>query len=284
MQVVYVDTLFFLNLSVDYLLLLLTARIAGVYVQRRYLLLGAAVGAILSVLLFFPTLSEAAVLLLRGGTLAATVLPAFGKTPVRRWPRLMGTFLLLTTVLAGVIMALAQQHSGIGLRNGSLYAEITGAVMLISFTVMFLLSGLVLGKGRAVPGRHWREIQAQTGKGNTTFRVLTDSGNLLRDPVSGRPVIVAESATLAPLLGLEPSVLAKLFRDQSPDQALERLRQDCGMAFWLLPVRTVTQNGLMVVFRPEKLQVDGRVREDYLLGITDGKIDVGGDCCGLMGV
>ena len=234
MQVVYVDTLFFLNLSVDYLLLLLTARIAGVYVQRRYLLLGAAVGAILAVLLFFPTLSEASGLLLRGGT--------------------------------------------------SLYAEITGAVMLISFTVMFLLSGLVLGKGRAVPGRHWREIQAQTGKGNTTFRVLTDSGNLLRDPVSGRPVIVAESATLAPLLGLEPSVLAKLFREQSPDQALERLRQDCGMAFWLLPVRTVTQNGLMVVFRPEKLQVDGRVREDYLLGITDGKIDVGGDCCGLMGV
>ena len=284
MQVVYVDTLFFLNLSVDYLLLLLTARIAGVYVQRRYLLLGAAVGAILSVLLFFPTLSEAAVLLLRGGTLAATVLPAFGKTPVRRWPRLMGTFLLLTTVLAGVIMALAQQHSGIGLRNGSLYAEITGAVMLISFTVMFLLSGLVLGKGRAVPGRHWREIQAQTGKGNTTFRVLTDSGNLLRDPVSGRPVIVAESATLAPLLGLEPSVLAKLFREQSPDQALERLRQDCGMAFWLLPVHTVNRESMMIVFRPEKMWIAGKLTDEYLLGLSPSTLEIGGDCQALIGV
>ena len=46
MRVVYLDTLFFLNLLVDYLLLLLTARLAGVYRNRKWLAFGAAVGAV----------------------------------------------------------------------------------------------------------------------------------------------------------------------------------------------------------------------------------------------
>lgn len=284
MRVVYVDTLFFLNLLVDYLLLLLTARIAGVSVRRRRLLAGAVVGAALSVLLFFPPLPWGIALLVRGGALAATVLPAFGNTPANTWPRLMGTFLLLTTVLAGVVLALSRETGVLQLQNGTIYAEISSAVMLISFTAVFALSGLVLGKGRTAPGRHWREIRAENRSGSTTFRALSDSGNLLRDPVSGRQVIVAESAVLEPLLGLERTVLSRLLRELSPEQVLERLRQDCGIAFWLLPVRTITKNGLMVVFRPERLYVDNKPREDCLLGITDGKIDAGGDCHGLMGV
>ena len=284
MRVIYVDTLFFLNLSADYLLLLLTARIAGMYVRRRRLLAGAVVGAVLSVLLFFLPLPWVPAVLMRGGTLAATVLPAFGKAPVGAWPRLMGIFLFLTAVLAGVILAIPRGNGGIQLRNGAIYAEISAAVMLISFTAVFALSGLVLGRGRAVPGRHWREIRAESGCGSTAFRALTDSGNLLRDPVSGRQVIVAESSVLAPLLGLEPAALFALLRDQPPQQLLERLRQSCGTAFWLLPVRTVTQNGLMVVFRPHRLFVDGKEREDCLLGMTAETIDAGGDCHGLMGV
>lgn len=284
MQVVYVDTLFFLNLLVDYLLLLLTARISGVCARRRDLLTGAVVGAVLSVFLFFPPLPPAAALLLRGGTLLATILPAFAKAPVRTWPRLAGTFLLLTTVLAGVLLSLSQRENGIRLQNGSVYAEITGVVMLISFTAVFFLSGLVLGKGRAAPGRHWREIRVETSTGRVDFRVLTDSGNLLRDPVSGRQVIVAESEVLAPLVGMSPADLSRLLGESSREQALEQLRQTSGIAFWLLPVHTITQNGLMVVFRPEKLYVDGKARDDCLLGMTDGKIAAGGDCRGLMGV
>ena len=283
MRVVYVDTLFFLNLSIDYLLLLLTARIAGVYVRRRRLLAGAVVGAVLSVLLYFPPLPWGVALLVRGGTLAATVLSVFGNTAVHTWPRLMGTFLLLTTVLAGVLLALFRENGQIQLRNGTIYAEISGIVMLISFTVVFVLYGIVLGKGRVTPTRHWREVRAENHSRSTAFRALTDSGNLLRDPVSGRQVIVAESTVVAPLLGLEAQVLCRLLRDLPPEQVLKRLRQDCGMAFWLLPVRTITNNSLMVVFRPQKMYVDNEPREDCLLGMTDGTIDAGGDCHGLMG-
>ena len=56
MQVIYIDVLFALNLVVNYLLLFLTARFSGLYVGRLRLLGGAALGALFSVLMFFPDL------------------------------------------------------------------------------------------------------------------------------------------------------------------------------------------------------------------------------------
>ena len=143
MRVVYVDTLFFFNLAVDYLLLLLTARLSGVYRSRRRLALGAAVGALLAVVLYFPPMPVLPGLLLRGGTCVLTVFAAFGKQPRRRFVHVCGTFVLLTLLLAGAVFAITVGRAGELLQNGVLYIDISGAVMLIGFTVLYLLSGAV---------------------------------------------------------------------------------------------------------------------------------------------
>lgn len=76
MTVVYIDSLFLLNLIVDYLLLLATAKLAGEVICRPRLALGAAVGALYASAVFFPgmvflthplcKLSAAIVMLLAG--------------------------------------------------------------------------------------------------------------------------------------------------------------------------------------------------------------------------
>ena len=54
MTVVYIDSLFLLNLIVDYLLLLATAKLAGEVICRPRLALGAAVGRCMHRQCFFP--------------------------------------------------------------------------------------------------------------------------------------------------------------------------------------------------------------------------------------
>ncbi len=284
MRVLYLDTLFLLNLTVDYLLLLLTARLSGRFVRRRRLLLGAVVGAFLAVLLFFPRLSWPISLVTKAAACAATVLPAFGKRPGRETLQLMGLFLLLTALLAGLLEALSMTEPSLSVQNGTIYAEISIPVMLISFIALFALSAQVLGKGRAAPARTWREIRAQSPAGETRFRALVDSGNLLRDPLSGRQVIVAESGAAAPLLGLEEEALRHMLDSLSGEALLVCLREQAGVPFWLLPARTVSDAGFLAVFRPQRLLVDGCLREDCLLGLTAARLDIGGDCRALMGV
>ncbi len=283
MRVVYVDTLFFLNLTVDYLLLL-TARITGEYVSRRYLFVGAAVGALLAVLLFFPPLPMWLSLVLRAGTCGGTVLSAFAERPAKAWPKVFGVFVLLTVLLAGAVFAITQMTGRISLQNGTIYYEISNTVMLLSFTCVFALSKLVLGKGQAYSGRSWREITVENGTGRACFRALADSGNLLRDPINGRRVIVTDLAALQPLITIEETDLRQKLQESQPDERLSLLRDGFQSPFWLLPVHTVMQTGMMPVFRPQRIFIDGNEQDGYLLGIASGPLNIGGDCLAVMGV
>ncbi len=56
MTVVYVDSVFVLNSIMDYLMLLGTARLAGVPLRRRRCLLGAILGGAYAVAVFLPGL------------------------------------------------------------------------------------------------------------------------------------------------------------------------------------------------------------------------------------
>lgn len=40
-----------------------------------------------------------------------------------------------------------------------------------------------------------------------SFRALSDTGNFLRDPLTGKPVVLADSVVAASLLGLEREAL-----------------------------------------------------------------------------
>ncbi len=53
-MVIYLDVLALINLAMDYLLLLATARIAGVFTARRRLLFGAGLGALYAVFSMLP--------------------------------------------------------------------------------------------------------------------------------------------------------------------------------------------------------------------------------------
>ena len=56
MDVIYIDRLFLINLLIDYLLLLLSARVSGLALRRWRYLLGALLGAAYAVLTLLPGL------------------------------------------------------------------------------------------------------------------------------------------------------------------------------------------------------------------------------------
>lgn len=284
MRVVYIDTLFFLNLAVDYLLLLLTARLVGVYRSRGWLAFGAAVGALLAVVLYFPLIPVLPGLLLRGGACLLTVLAAFGKQPRRRFVHVCGTFVLLTMLLAGAVFAITLGKAGEILQNGVLYLDISGAAMLIAFTAMYLLSGLVMGKGKAQTGQSRKDILVEMASRRVRFRALCDSGNLLRDPISGRRVMLVQSPVAAQLFDGPGAALLQNLQDQSPEELLPQLRRCCKTAFWLLPVHTVNRESMLIVFRPEKIWIEDKVTDEYLLGLSPSTLEISGDCQALIGV
>lgn len=281
MRVVYIDRLFVLNLAADYFLLLLTARMGGVYPKRLRLLTGSAVGALLAVILYFPKLPSAAALPIRCTVCLCVALTAFGWRKRRELLQLCTLFTGTTLVLGGGMLALSLMLKREGMvQNGFLYSEISMPVMLIGFPAIYLLSAYAFGRGSADIHRSTRELQLEVDGRSLCLRVLADSGNLLRDPFSERRVIVLSAADLAPLF---PEA-AELLRDGSPPQTLlPALQARCHRAFWLLPAQTVEKNAMLLLFRPDKLFLDRQQAEGYVVGITTQPMEIG-DCRGLIGV
>lgn len=132
-----------------------------------------------------------------------------------------GTALLFTLAAEG----LCRLFAGLGLPAGAAALS------------PLLLPGLLLLMGRG-PRPSCGQVRLRRMGREVTLTAMVDSGNLLRDPITGLPVIVCARRAVAPLL---------------PPGAAEGLAP--GMR--LISVRTVAGTSLMAVFRPQEALVRG---------------------------
>ncbi|HWI66308.1 MAG TPA: sigma-E processing peptidase SpoIIGA [Symbiobacteriaceae bacterium] len=249
-RVVSVDIFFLANFGMDLVWLGLTARLAGLRAGRWRLAAAAAAGGLLAVWALFPT-----GLWLRSplgsalGTLGLLAL-AFAPCPLMQAGRALGCFLLSGAAIAGTVMLVELRRPGAGL------------VMPPTFAGGLVLAGLALaGAG----GRYlWTEakrrrqlshglwtVQVELGGQAVTLQAFVDTGNHLKDPLAGTPVMVAELAAIRPLLPADVCRSVALGWE-----GLERLPGAWAARCRLVPYRAVGRpEGMLLALAPDRLAV-----------------------------
>lgn len=276
MTVVYLDSVFFLNAIVDYLLLLTTAALAGTPLRRGRFALFAAVGGIYAVGTFLlPSLGMPMMRLLAG---AAIAIPAFYCDP-RPW-RLAALFFLLSGALAGLMLALGlMAGSPEGILQRIYYADISWGILLGSAVLFYVLLHLLFRQEARYGGGDTVEITVVIKNRRCRLRALRDSGNTLRDPIQGRPVLVAECVALSELWSEEIKEL--LLCQKPPEQKMADLSGK-GISFTLLPYQAVGEkSGLLLAVRSDYLQIGRRRIPKALVALTN--TTIGSGCHGLWG-
>lgn len=283
-MVIYLDVLAAVNGAVDYLLLLATARLAGLFPARRRLLGAAAAGAVLAVLSVLPGEQSALgpVLALLGGTLLPALAFGFDRT---RLPRLTVLFFLTAGACAGIVLALAGWTGALLRVGAAYYLDVPLRVVLPAALLCFAAaSALFRGGAGKNGGERPSEIVALTwGKRTARFLLLCDTGADLCDPLTGRPALLLDRTAAARLL---PESLAPTLRALRADNAAELLaalppRE--ARRFRLLPYRAVGQPaGLLLAFRPDRV-VRGGKDCDLLAALLPEAV-AGGRYDGLIGI
>ena len=195
-QVVYVDSVFVLNALMDYLLVLCAARLAGIPLRRRRYLLAGLLGGAYAVAVFLPGLGflSATPVKLAAGILLA--LAAYGGEA-----KLLRLTLLLFAVscaMAGCVLALGLvAGGGVPMVNGVFYTDVDAKVLLTAAAAAYLVLTVVFraAAGKGVRGELVRAQVCLAGR-TTAFTAFCDTGNALRDPVSGAPVLVVSPGRL----------------------------------------------------------------------------------------
>ncbi len=276
---VYVDSLFFLNLIIDYLLLLVTAKVAGEAFSRWRLLLGAAFGALLAALVFLPGLEWLLHPVCKVAAGALMIVLAFGGS--RRLLRMGCVFFALSCALGGgVLLITLLTGRGVSVANGVLATGMDLKVVLLSAAVCYLVLTLLFRRA----GQHGRgELELAVVEIDGRRALLTalhDTGNTLTDPTTGRPVLVAEGNKLAQLLPGE--LLAGL---RTPAEVMERFSgQDLGRRLRLLPYRAVGVDcGFLLAVRADRVSVGKREFGGLLVALSPTSVSDGGGYGALFG-
>lgn len=244
---VYLDLVMGLNFAVDLLLILGTNRLAGFPAGFLRAAGAAALGAVYAAACMVPRFSFLGSTFWRLVFLGMMGMLAFGLNK-SAWKR-TGIFILLSMAMGGIALGLGS-------------AEIP--VLILSALGVWLLSRFCFG-GR-VGGREYVPITVKEGDQSVSVIALRDTGNTLRDPITGEQVLVLDSNAAARLLRLSEEQL------RSP---LETMMKNSGRGLRLIPYSAVGQpGGMLLAKRFENVRI-GEKQGSALVAFAPDRIGVG---------
>ncbi|MGE4276867.1 MAG: sigma-E processing peptidase SpoIIGA [Lawsonibacter sp.] len=285
MTVIYVDTLFLLNAVVDYLLLLAAARLAGEPLKRLRFGAGAVLGGLYAVAIFLPGMAFLSHPICRIASAVLMLLAAYGGS--RRLLRQGIIFFALTCAFGGGVVAIGLLgRQGLALGNsGVFYSSLDLKIVLLSAAVCYIVLTITfqrVGRHSTLSGE-LLPTRLVLGERAVELTTLVDTGNTLTDPVSGRPVMVAEGESLEDLFPGEYRPGPADLRD--PTGAITRLGTGAWKGrFCLLPYRAVgVDRGLLLALRVDRITLGGKDRGPFLVALSPTPVSDGGGYRALVG-
>lgn len=260
MEVLYLDQLFVVNFLVDYCILLAAARISDVPLRRKRYLLAALTGAIYAALSVLPGLTWLALAPAKAASGMLLALIAFGGE--RRFWRCAVVFFAAAALFGGAVYALSLAAGSSA--PGAALQRVRLRVLIPTFAVCYALVTTIFRHRMQSAQRMILPVTLTVNGRTLALRAIRDSGNVLRDPVTGLRVAVISAAVLRDVLGAFPD---------EPIAAVQALRgQVAGPR--LLPYSAVgVSGGLLAAFRPDRLSVAGK-DEELLLALSPTPVSV----------
>lgn len=265
-QEVYVDLYFLINTCMNLLALMITATLLHRKVSRWRAWLAAAAGGLWAVVALFSgvegflsLLCDSVIIFLMCAAVFAT-----RKTSFSRLLKCTVVGVLTSMILGGVMTALYALLNRIKLPLGDTQ-ENSGSILI--FALIAALAGIATVQGGRFLGLSKKSkyitVHAELFGKSVTLRAMVDTGNHLREPISGRNVIVADRTRI--LAALPPPLSAAL-KSPSPDKWLSDDRYATRIR--LVPTNTATGRQILPAILPDKLTLnDGKETypADYLI-------------------
>ena len=216
---IYLDLAILLNFLVDFLLLLGTNRLSGFPPGAARCASSALLGAAYAAGCLLPGFAFLGSLFWRAVFLGLMGVLAFGcsVSAIKR----CALFVILSMALGGIALSLGR---------GDI------PVLLLAAGLVWLLCRLSFDGGAG--GQSYLPVTLRYGGRELTLTALRDTGNTLRDPITGEQVLIIGAAAATRLTGLTEDALAA---------PLETLAKRPLPGLRLIPYRAVGQGGSMLL-------------------------------------
>ena len=269
-QTVYVDLLFMINFSMDFLCFFLCARLLDRKLSLPRVLMASAIGGLYSNVALFIKIGKIFALVIDIGVCVLMCAVAFHrKGKISTLPLNVLVYFAISMALGGFMTAIFNLLNKVNLpieKNSS------DGISVWAFSVLAIISAVIT----LVGGRFFKkrtshksaDVKITYNGKSKTLLALADSGNLLREPISGKACIIADISSLSDILSKD-MVSAARKKDIS---AIKNFSDRDAKSVRIVPIRTAGGEGILLALKVESVTVDsghGESEVDAFIVLSD---------------
>lgn len=273
---VYADVLFALNFVINIVLLSITAILTKNTSPLWRKIVSASIGSLYAVIMFVPEFSFSCTLVSKFVLSSVMTAVAFRSGSIVRYLKNLCFFYMVTLMCGGCALAFtylsSSQASPLVVRGGIVYFDTNlSTIVLCSLLCLLVIKLSVSAYKRHTMRAYHRLVIYKNGKA-ATLNVMLDTGNMLTDPLTGYPVIIAERSAL---YGIVP-------RSIDPSDIMSMSQHISGVR--LIPFKSLgCENGLLTGFKPDKICADCDLSENITIAISTSNLSGNGEYNALAG-
>ena len=247
------------NLFMNYIILFATAVINKVEIKLIRILLSSILGSIYAVVSYTNILSNFTGVIIKILLSIAMIYIAFKPEGVKRFIKQLLIFYLATFTFGGVAFALLYfvKPGEILIENGIYIGTYPIKIALLGGIVGFVIITIAFNliKGKLSKNDMFCNIHVYINSKRKDMISMIDTGNLLKEPITGMPVVIVEKEELIDIIPMEIlNNIDKIINGDIDD--IKNIEQYISK-FRVIPFNSLgKQNGLLLGIKADKIIVD----------------------------
>lgn len=243
-MVIYADVIFFVNFISTYIILYVIGRIVNtVQVRKRRIVIAALIGGVFAAVMFCNEFSVWISCLLRVASVFLMLAIAF----FTQKKQIVNQFIWFTLITGIMVSSMIFLSSIVGrfvnviIKDGILYFDVPPKIFTIALGISFLLMIFFVKVFKNRKNKKYYIMNVTHNNKTISVSALFDSGNLLKEPITGKCVNI-----------LEWEQAQKLFDVECQFDDIVNHAED--MKLWVIPFNSLgNSSGVMFAFLADKI-------------------------------
>ena len=278
-MIVYLDIIFFENVLMNYIIIFTTGMILKKEFKRRNILLASCIGAIYSVFMYLNILKITSNFIMKIILSITIIKIAFNPKKRKNFFKYLLIFYLVSFIFGGCIFALMYivKPQYIQIRNGMFVGtypiKIAIAGGIVAYVITQISFKIVKTKINKKDMIYTLEIFYK--EKSIQIQGMLDTGNLLKDPITGNPVIIVQKDKLISLFS--QNILNNIEKILGGDVKFTIDEEDIFSKVRILPFSSIgNENGMLVGIKVDYINIlideTSKKMKDVIIGIYNKKI------------
>lgn len=286
---IYIDIVLIENIFMNYIILFATATINKTDIKLIRIFLASLLGGIYAIVAYISDLEFYKTLTLKLLLSIAMVYIALKPSTMKKCLKQLLIFYLTSFTFGGTAFALLYfiKPSEIFIQNGIYIGSYPLKIAILGGIVGFItiVIAFKIIKGKMTSKNMYCKIEIELNNQKIESNAMIDTGNLLKEPISGKPVIIVENDLLK--MALPEEILNNTQNiiqgntQEIPIEYLSKLR--------VIPFTSLGMpNGMLLGMKAEKVTIyseDEKILvENVIIGLYDKKLSKSGKYTSLIGI